>query len=241
MKTFMNIKYLENIDFPYHGLERFTKTLEYQPSKEIQKVYKKLIKEYENNNVIGLSSELKPWVAFYIYNLIKVNNFHNILQIGLREGLDTLYYYQGLQENSISTPMKKLTIITEEDKTWSPRFTENLKHIDDKNLQITISPISPFLAHLIEKGYYYDCIIIRGNQLFDNALLDFFYADKLLYRGGVIVFFNTDFDSTKRVAKYVETNYKHYRLLPYNLGSKYCYTFVKGAEDSRPWFFHEKF
>jgi len=113
-------------------------------------------------------------------------------------------------------------------------FKPDLKHlkvIEDKSYII--------LPEMIKKGYTYDCIILRGNPLFENIMVDFFYADKLLSIGGVIVLFISKFQSAENFAKYIQEDYHHYDLLPDNLGSSGafnsidCLTFVKLKEDSR--------
>ena len=129
MNTFKHIKYLDPLPIELSGLERYTKTLDFQPTKDIQIFTKKLVKDFENGDIEGLISEPKPYTSFYIYSLIKENNFHNILQISIRGGLDTLYFHLGLEENTVSESMKHLTSIISEEY-WKRIFEKNMKHIN---------------------------------------------------------------------------------------------------------------
>lgn len=250
MPYFKNIFYLpEDINVKsLIGLERYNPEIlatDYQLTKTfpcIHKLYEKFVNEYQEKDIENLTTEVKPWIGYYLYSLIKENNFHNILQIGVRHGIDSLYLSLGLKQNEIRNELKELVMLNTEEK-WS-RKRNTIQNIPEcKGVTINTIDKESYIAmpEMIESGKMFDMIVIRGTHLFDHILLDFFYADKLLYKNGILVIFDPTFDSAKKLSKYIQTNFDNYKIFPMNLGSQYCYTFVKLGEDKREWNFHIKF
>jgi predicted O-methyltransferase YrrM len=249
MKNFRGINYLSSTQLELDMLKLRGKEVsflkqkdEYKPSEKIKKLYQKFEKEFENGDIKNLYTEPKPWVGYYLYSLIKENDFHNILQIGVKNGIDTLYLALGLKESEVPEKYKQLTVITGEEE-WMGKLEKNVDLKKDIDVPITIYDEKNYsvLSEMVEKGLNYDFIMIKNKHVFDYALMDFFYADKLLQRDGVLILFDVSFDSIQKLGKYIQTNFMNYKMFPINLGSKYCYTFVKFADDGRQWFFHINF
>ena len=61
-----------------------------------------------------------------------------------------------------------------------------------------------------------DFAFIDGWHTFDFALVDFFYVDRLLRPGGVVVLDDTDFPSVWKLCRYIVSNraYKVIQCLP---------------------------
>ena len=73
-------------------------------------------------------------------------------------------------------------------------------------------PSHAALPELLGKGCRIDFAYIDGNHLFDYALLDFFYLDKMLNVGGVIGFNDCGWLSIHHVLNYVRTHRKYHEL-----------------------------
>ena len=65
------------------------------------------------------------------------------------------------------------------------------------------------LPELLKNNEEFDFAFIDGWHTFDQALLDFFYINRMLKIGGTVVFDDTDLPSINRVVRYV-TNYPNY-------------------------------
>jgi hypothetical protein len=62
------------------------------------------------------------------------------------------------------------------------------------------------LPELVKKGETFDFVLIDGYHSFESTLLDFFYADRLLAVGGLVVFHDTSFPAVYKAVRYVMTN-----------------------------------
>ena len=239
MNTFKSIKYLPYKDLNFFSDERITKTLEYQPTEDIRETYAKFLKEAQEGKLENFSSEDKPQTGYYLYSLIKDNSLHKILQIGTRNGIETMYFDAALQ--TISDKKNNVLHIIQDEEKWKERFGITFDKLKTKNKKWFKEETYLVLPELIEKEMTYDMIIVKGNFLFDYTLMDFFYADKLLEVGGIMTIHTARFESRQKLIKYIQTNFKNYVMFPKTFGSEYCTTFIKMKEDEREWFYHEKF
>ena len=69
------------------------------------------------------------------------------------------------------------------------------------------------LPKLLEKGVVLDLAFIDGWHTFDYTLLDFFYIDKMLRPGGVVLLHDRSWPSKQKVMRFIKTHRK-YRELP---------------------------
>jgi predicted O-methyltransferase YrrM len=72
------------------------------------------------------------------------------------------------------------------------------------------APSERVLPALLERQEVVDVAFIDGWHTFDHCLLDFFYVNRLLRPGGVVVFHDTRMPSVRRVVQYV-SRYPAYR------------------------------
>jgi predicted O-methyltransferase YrrM len=73
------------------------------------------------------------------------------------------------------------------------------------------APSELVLPELLTRGQRIDFAFVDGWHTFDHCLLDFFYINRLLNPGGVVVFHDTRMPSIRRVVRYV-ANYPAYRV-----------------------------
>jgi predicted O-methyltransferase YrrM len=70
------------------------------------------------------------------------------------------------------------------------------------------------LAQLAKDGAQFECILVDGFHSFDLTLLDFFYADKLLVRGGLLLCHDSSSLPVYKALRWLETNKPYHRLSP---------------------------
>ena len=85
----------------------------------------------------------------------------------------------------------------------------------------------------------FDFIFIDGWHTFDYTLVDFFYADKLLIKGGIIAVDDAKHQGVAKCLKYIDTNYNNFykKIDSHNTIGVY----KKIKEDNRDWNFHKFF
>jgi predicted O-methyltransferase YrrM len=81
-------------------------------------------------------------------------------------------------------------------------------------------PSHAALPELLGRAHRIDFAYIDGNHMFDYALLDFFYLDKMLNVGGVIGFNDCGWQSIHHVLRFVKTHRK-YKELETGLSKRY--------------------
>lgn len=84
---------------------------------------------------------------------------------------------------------------------------------------------------LLSDAERFDLVFIDGNHKFDYTLVEWFYSDKLLHSGGVILFDDCNWTMVQSVANFVEANCA-YRFIKFN---ERTWAAVKMREDNRSW------
>jgi len=70
-------------------------------------------------------------------------------------------------------------------------------------------PSELVLPRLVAEGRRFDFAFVDGGHQFDQALVDFFYIDRLLNPGGVVAFDDAPLPSVYRVCRYVLANRRY--------------------------------
>jgi len=112
------------------------------------------------------------------------------------------------------------------------------------------------LPRLLGARTTFDFVFIDGFHTFDHAMLDFFYVNRMLAIGGIVVFDDLQCPSIERVAAFVDSLPAYRRLeLPAAIAGDRTVRirrmagqhpvrvvgFEKIAADTRPWNWHESF
>ena len=152
------------------------------------------------------------------------------LETGVAFGLSTLAICEALKEGVVEngdSPSERA------DARYSPRFRPthygvdpeqntvhggaalaNLKRAGlDSVFELLEGPSHLMLPRLLEKGVALDLAFIDGWHTFDYTLLDFFYIDKLLRPGGVVLLHDRSWPSKQKVIRFI-TTHRRYKELP---------------------------
>ena len=232
-----------------------------------------------------LHSGIKAREGFFLYDLIRENKksdskvgIRRVLEIGMANGISSLHICQALKDNEKELNSSKssnsklnskeesylVSIDPNQKSQWKNSGKCHIKNAGLKKYSVVVEKKSydalPALLYLVNNGDIekFDMIFIDGMHLFDYTLVDFFYSDLLLRKGGVIVVDDIAHSGSKYFYQYAIKNYKHYKVLneknskslknfvyPFDksLGpvSKTMATFYKTGEDEREWYFHQEF
>jgi len=211
-------------------------------------------KVYGNDNEeIRLTSGVNPKEGFFMYNLLLNKKFTRCLEIGMANGISSLYICEALKKlyDSNELAIKKddfyLMSIDPFQKTqWKNVALNNIKKagLSDYSFLLekkSYEALPEILSKIKDKKLEpFDFIFIDGMHLFDYTLIDFFYSDLILKKGGVIIVDDIKHSNVKAFYNYILTNYKHFKLLK-NKSENTIGVFMKIDEDKRNWDFHKSF
>jgi len=240
----MKIKYAEKISDMKYGKELYTNTLEYQVNDTIQEIYKTGKAETEDGTKIKLGSAIGPYEGYNLYSLVKENQFTDVLEVGMANGMSGLYICQALKEvkNETKKSGKLISVDPFQSTQWKNAGITSIKNAKLKTYHKLIEEMDYIsMPKLVEKEMKFDMVFIDGMHLFDYTVLDLFYADLLTKVGGVICLDDKLHKGTGKAFEYVLKNYKHWKLVPDTIANKTMATFVKMNEDERSWDFHQFF
>lgn len=139
-----------------------------------------------------------------LYRLVRDHHYHNTLEIGLACGLSALFICQAHQERGLG-------IHTAIDPFETSRYrSTGLLNVQraglDNRLRFFPAPSCEVLPRLVAANERFDLAFVDGRHHLDYALVDFFYIDKLLKVGGVIVFDDLWLPAIRQVISFILRN-----------------------------------
>ncbi|HAX77403.1 MAG TPA: hypothetical protein DCY88_16605 [Cyanobacteria bacterium UBA11372] len=202
-----------------------------------------------------------------LYEIIGEYNLEKTMEIGMAYGLSALFICQAHQDRGVGN---HTAIDPNQSTLWKSIGLLNIKRAGlSERLRFFENYSDEVLPQLVKTGESFDFAFIDGSHLFDYALLDFFYIDKLLTPGGYVVFDDLWMPAVRKVISFVLRNRSYelvkikpkanwvkrlarviYRLLQnpldiYSLKIKFIPENIcllkKVCKDSRNWNFHRSF
>jgi predicted O-methyltransferase YrrM len=237
---------------PLQGYELYTEE-KFQPTEAIRKIFKYGKVKTEDGRIKKLTDAVDPYEGYFLYSVIKANNYKNILEIGMANGMSALYICSALAEIAAKQPsyIKQKPYLISIDPFQKVQWENTgLQTLSEANLLKYHSLIEeldyialPKLYKQVKEKFLenFDLILIDGNHLFDYTILDFYYSVKMLKIGGMIIIDDIKHENTGKAYKYLKTNYQFLVELKNTLNHETQCVFIKIAEDIRPWFFHLNF
>jgi len=93
------------------------------------------------------------------------------------------------------------------DKLWRGIGIRNLRQAGFGDIvELIEEPSHLALARLESEGLSVDFAFIDGAHTFDFVLVDFFFVDRILKAGGIVVFDDADYPSIRRTLRYIVKN-----------------------------------
>ena len=189
----------------------------------------------ENTNI---NSSIKPIEGNFLYNLIHEHKLKRCLEVGMAYGISSMYMLLGLKKLK-KDDIKLDSIDPFQETQWNNFGVKLIKKIKmEKYHKLYEDKSYIVLPKLLEKKNEYDLIFIDGWHTFDYTLLDFFYANLLLKKGGIIVIDDAYHQGVNKCLRYLDSNYKNYKRIksPPTVGA-----YEKIGDDEREWSFHTNF
>ena len=141
----------------------------------------------------------------------------NTLEIGLAFGVSALYICEAIEKINNA----RHTVIDPHQykdpwggNGWKGVGIHNLRQAGYESMVDFIDlPSYQALPQMERSGQKIDFAFIDGWHTFDYSLIDFFYIDKMLKVGGIVVFDDADWPSIRKLCRYVLMNLS-YEVVP---------------------------
>ena len=190
------------------------------------------------------------------------------VEVGMAYGIATLFACDALA--AVSPSARHIVLDPFQHTQWNGIGLRNIERAGYGHfVELREEKSEVGLPRLLSEGTKIDAAIIDGWHTFDHTLIDFFYVNKLLNVGGIVVIDDTDMPAIQKVARHILT-YPCYelfgqaggpgptispvgaarRFLAYDLGISTlrrgwdiprAMAFRKIAEDDRSWNWHQPF
>jgi predicted O-methyltransferase YrrM len=201
----------------------------------IEYIYKtRWVEDSEGNLINPFPTSIPYDEGLALYNFIRSTKAENTLELGLAYGLSTLFLCQAHHDNGMG---HHTAVDPFECTQWKSIGLLNIRKAGlDSLLRFCAAPSDEILPQFLRDGERFDFIFIDGNHRFDYALLDFFYADKLLNSGGYIMFDDMWMPAIRKVCGFILRN-RNYRLTTGFFGNpvplwERCLRFAKSVVQS---------
>ncbi len=208
-----------------------------------------------DGQVFKLHSHIPQTDCEIIQAWIETHNPQRLLEIGLGYGISALFICDALQAIGNNTTYH--IIDSFQSSVYKATGLFNLNNADFEDVYTFHEERSEIcLPELLKQGFRFDFALIDGNHTFDHTLIDFFYVNRMLEVGGIVIFDDIQMPSIQKVVAHVAT-YDCYTLLqmpkPFlkskqaivrkmcNIPQFRIVGFKKIATDKRDWDWHAEF
>jgi predicted O-methyltransferase YrrM len=165
--------------------------------------------EDDQGNFLPLHSAIPPEEGECIRSCIQHHSFSRTLEIGCAYGISSLYICDAISKQS--NP-HHIIIDPFQASNWHNVGVRNLRNAGFVCWELIEQLSELALPKLLQCGATVQFALIDGYHTFDQALVDFFYIDRLLEDGGVVTFDDTQMPAIDRVIRYV-LRYPNYQLV----------------------------
>lgn len=147
-----------------------------------------------------------------LYNFVRANKPRSTLEVGMAYGISTLFICQAHRDNGGGT---HTAIDPAQERLFRSIGLLNIERANLKDLlcfhQVRSDEILPMLC---TQNTRVDFAFIDGSHLFDFALVDFHYIDRLLPIGGCVAFDDLWMPGVRKVVSFVLKNAPYKLTLP---------------------------
>ncbi len=126
------------------------------------------------------------------------------LEIGLAYGISTLFICDAIQK--LTTPGRHIVLDPYQNQKWRGIGLRNIREAGFDSIVDFREEASEFLLpRLVAEGVRVDLAFIDGLHRFDQAFVEFFYVNRLLRPGGIVLFDDASRRSVNRVIRHALT------------------------------------
>lgn len=146
----------------------------------------------------------------FIQNIVEELKPRNSIEIGCAYGISSIAICSAFENNS---NQQHVIIDPYQSTVWNNIGISNLKKAGLENYKLIELPSEIALPQLLESEDKFEFGLLDGLHTFDQALVDFYYLNRLIKVGGVIVFDDISWPSINKLTRYILNNYGNYELI----------------------------
>ena len=170
-----------------------------------------------------------------IHNFMREHSVKNSLEIGFAYGFSTVWIIDALRSQANSRHIA----IDPFERQWGGVGLKQVERLDfDFNFQWIEDYSIHVLSDMIRKKQTFDFVYVDGNHKFDDVLVDFYLADKVLRCQGFLALDDMWMRSLRTVSSFIRSN-RAYVEVPQS--SRNMIILQKQREDDRDWQHFEPF
>jgi predicted O-methyltransferase YrrM len=133
----------------------------------------------------------------------------NTIEVGCANGISSIFICSGISTKA--TP-SHTAIDPFQTSAYHGRGLENVRRAGFPFFEVIEQPSEVALPDLLKSGKRYDMALIDGLHTADQTLLDFYYLDRMISTGGILVVDDVNARAVNKIVHYIST-YPNYRLI----------------------------
>lgn len=163
----------------------------------------------ENEDLSYKKTGIPTLEGEFLLAQIQKHGYTNTLEIGCALGISSLYICEAL----VQAEQRSHTIIDPNQNTqWQGIGLRNLTRRGFDFFTLIEKPSEIALPQLLQEQRIFDFAFIDGWHTFDHTLLDFFYLNRMVRVGGMIVFDDVRYPAVAKVLRYT-AQYPGYQIV----------------------------
>jgi len=164
---------------------------------------------------IDLHSHMSRDDGWYLQDLIRASHATTSLEVGMAYGVSTLFICDALQQ--VGQTPSHLAIDPFQHRDWGGIGLKNVARAGFGHfVELIESPSEYVLPQLAQSARQFDFALVDGWHSFDQALVEFFYIDRMLREGGIVAFDDGYWPGISKLMRFIVTlpGYQVYRTTP---------------------------
>ena len=167
-----------------------------------------------DGRVLPLHTNIPELECRVIAGWVRERSPRRLLEVGLAYGISTLAVLGALEEGGSLDSVAYTSIDPFQSSQWDGAGMHALERAGYGHaVTLHEERSETCLPRLLTEGLRLDFALVDGWHTFDHALVDFYYINRMLEVGGIVVFDDVHLPALLKLVRHIE-NYPAYRRMP---------------------------
>jgi predicted O-methyltransferase YrrM len=168
-----------------------------------------VVVDADGEKIVPFPSSIRQGMGEAFYELVSQRNLTRTLEVGLAYGLASMFLCQAHHDRGEGS---HIAIDPGQENYRSVGLLNMRRAGLDERFRFEAAPSYEALPRLLAEGQKLDFAFIDGLHVFDYALVDFFYVDRMLEVGGLVAFDDLWMPAVRKVISFALRN-RHYERI----------------------------